>query len=242
MLHQMQELGRDQFTDGESRGIIWYFLMGRWICLLDSSCCETVTFGSVGAQLPRKRLSVQETTSALRQTLLSARQVVHDEDGGVGVGQLAAGHHRNWTEIQNCYRSFQPMVVALNDAAWDSTRCSSVCSEVLDLVPFVDSAALLAKWKNRIVYVHIKGKEIGSSMTFFRFWSKYPIINFFLFLFFFNFANLNKTPSHETDTWVLTHFLLVSRKHRSWNLRLACDRMHLQHLQHLQLPGGVFDR
>lgn len=69
MLHQMQELGRDQSTDGESQGIIWYFLMGRWICLLDSSCYETVTVGSVGTQLPRKRLSVQETTSALCQTL-----------------------------------------------------------------------------------------------------------------------------------------------------------------------------
>lgn len=70
MLHQMQELGQDQLTDGESRGIKWYFLMGRWICLLDSSCCETVTAGSLDTELPRKRLSVQETTSALRQTLL----------------------------------------------------------------------------------------------------------------------------------------------------------------------------
>lgn len=42
--------------------------------------------------------------------------------------------------------------------------------------------ALLAKLKNRIVYVHIKGKEIGSSTTCARFWSKYRLTFFFFFL------------------------------------------------------------
>lgn len=43
-------------------------------------------------------------------------------------------------------------------------------AEVLNLVSFVDLAALLAKLKNRIAHVHIKGKDISTQqLTFFSF-------------------------------------------------------------------------